>query len=260
MIRRRLYAEIRVSKLAVWSWRFAAFALPVFFISIVLHRLGAVEYQTAMVLLAMALAIATVALALGLAALVVIWNEGLKGLGLAVLGLLAGIAILVLPVVHVARGIHLPAINDVSTDTADPPRFQAIAAARPKNANPSVYPAATNAPLQRMYYPAVRTAEFDAEPDEVFSMIVGIAQRSGWQILDRNMPRGTGTEEYIEAIAYSFIMGVREDISIRLRKAGNLVRVDIRSASRFGARDFGSNARRIESFLAQLTDARRRAR
>ena len=55
-------------------------------------------------------------------------------------------------------------------------------------------------------------------------------------------------------------MGFREDISIRVRKAGNIVRVDMRSASRYGQRDFGTNARRIESFLTQLTDARRRPR
>ena len=50
MIRRRLYAEIRSSKLAAWSWRFAAFALPVYLMAVVLHRAGAVEYQTAILM------------------------------------------------------------------------------------------------------------------------------------------------------------------------------------------------------------------
>lgn len=260
MIRRRLYAEIRVSKLAVWSWRVASFALPVFLIAVALHRFGAIEYQAAIVLLVTALAIALVATAFAVAALVVIWNEGLKGLGAAVLGLMIGVAVLALPVFHVARGIHLPAISDISTDTADPPRFQAVAAARPRGANSPVYPAAENAPLQRMYYPAVRSAELDADAQEMFKLVVELVQRNGWQILDRNAPRGTGAEEYIEAVAYSLIMGFRDDISIRIRKAGNGVRIDMRSASRYGSRDFGSNARRIGAFLAQLTDARRRAR
>lgn len=260
MIRRRLYAEIRISKLAIWSWRFAAFSLPVFLFAILLHRIGAVEYWTANVLLAASLAIAAIASALAMAALVVIWNEGLKGLGSAVLALFVGVGVLALPVFQVVRGLNLPAISDITTDTADPPRFQAIAAARPRNANPVVYPAAANAQLQRTYYPAVRSAEFDAEPDEIFSLVVGIAQRSGWQLLERNVPRGTGAEEYVEAVTYSLIMGFREDISIRIRKAGKGVRVDMRSASRYGSRDFGSNARRIESFLAQLTEARRRGR
>jgi uncharacterized protein (DUF1499 family) len=104
----------------------------------------------------------------------------------------------------------------------------------------------------------VRPAELDADADEIFSLVAGIAQRNGWRVIDRNAPRGTGGDEYIEAVAYSLIMGLPEDISIRIRRTGNGIRVDIRSASRYGGRDFGSNARRIESFLAQLADARRR--
>jgi uncharacterized protein (DUF1499 family) len=54
-------------------------------------------------------------------------------------------------------------------------------------------------------------------------------------------------------------MGFREDISIRVRTADKGVRIDMRSASRYGRHDFGSNARRIESFLAEFADTRRRA-
>ncbi len=259
MIRRRLYAEIRVSKLAVWSWRLAAFALPVFLIAIVMHRSGAVEYRTASVILLASLAIAMLAVLLAGAAIVVIWNDGLKGLGAAILGGIIGVAILSAPLFHVARGIHLPAISDISTDPADPPRFQAIAAARPRNANPVSYPVAENAPLQRMHYPAVRSMEFDAEAEEIFNLIVSIVQRNGWRVLERNAPRGTGGDDYVEAVAYSLILGLPEDISIRMRRMKNTIRVDMRSASRYGQRDFGSNARRIQSFFAQLSDARRRA-
>jgi uncharacterized protein (DUF1499 family) len=34
----------------------------------------------------------------------------------------------------------------------------------------------------------------------------------------------------------------------------------MRSASRYGSRDFGSNARRIQAFMAQIGEARRRSR
>lgn len=258
MIRRRLYAEIRYSKLARWSWRFAAFALPVYLIAAVLHRMAAVEYQTAIVILGASLLIALVSAVLALAAFVVIWNDGLKGLGAAMLGLVISVAMLSVPVFHVARGIQEPAISDISTDTADPPRFQSVAALRPSNANPVVYPP-QNARLQQMHYPAVRPAELDAEAQEVFNLIVAIAQRNGWRILERNAPRASNGDETIEAVAYSLILGVPEDISIRMRKTKSGIRVDMRSASRYGGRDFGSNARRIGSFYAQLATARRRA-
>jgi uncharacterized protein (DUF1499 family) len=258
MIRRRLYAEIRFSKLAQWSWRFAAFALPVYLIAVILHRTGAVEYQTATVILGASLFIALISSVMAVTAFVVIWNDGLKGLGAAMLGLAISVAMLSVPVFHVARGIQQPAISDISTDTADPPRFHAVAAVRPPNANPVVYPP-PNAKLQQMHYPAVRPAEFDAEAQEVFNLIVAIVQRNGWRILDRNAPRGTGGDETIEAVAYSLILGVPEDISIRMRKTKTAIRVDMRSASRYGGRDFGSNARRITSFFTQLTETRRRA-
>ncbi len=83
--------------------------------------------------------------------------------------------------------------------------------------------------------------------------------RAGVRVL-YNIGPAPNRDGVIEAVARTAIMGFREDISIRVRKAGNIVRVDLRSASRYGQRDFGTNARRIESFLALLADARRRPR
>jgi hypothetical protein len=130
VIRRRLYAEIRVSKLAVWSARLAIFALPVFLLTMLLHRVGTIEYRAAIALLVAVLLLASLALALAITALVVIWNEGLKGLGSAIMGAVLSAAVLAYPAFEILRGVTLPAISDVSSDTADPPRFQSIAAFR----------------------------------------------------------------------------------------------------------------------------------
>ncbi|MBY0531667.1 MAG: DUF1499 domain-containing protein [Xanthobacteraceae bacterium] len=259
MIRRRLYAEIRTSKLAVWSFRLAIFVLPVLLLAVLLHRAGAIEYHAALVLLIAVLLLAALALALATGALIVIWNEGLKGLGSAMLAAAISAIVLAYPVFEILRGITLPAISDVSTDTADPPRFHSIAVLRPRSANPVGYPGMEAAELQRRYYPAVRSLEFDAEAEEVFGAALTLVQRNGWLLAD-NIPPAANRDGRIEAIAATPLMGFREDVSIRVRKVGNIVRVDVRSASRYGSRDFGTNARRIESFLAQLTDARRRPR
>lgn len=258
MIRRRLYAEIRVSKVAVWSRRIAVFALPVFLLAILLHRLGAIEYYPALVLVFAVLAILTLSLLLAIAALVVIWNEGLKGLGSALLALFLSAALLAYPVFEVVRGVMLPPINDVSTDTADPPQFAAIAKLRPQNANPVQYAGGQTAELQKAFYPAVRPAEFDAELSEIASAVSTLMQRRGWRNLDIVQASGNSAV-HLEAVTMTAIMGFREDIAIRIRRVGNMVRVDMRSASRYGSRDFGTNARRIESFLADLVEARRRA-
>lgn len=257
MIRRRLYAEIRTSKLALWSSRLAIFMLPVLLFAVLLHRVGAIEYHAALALLIAVLLLALLAFTLAVAALVVIWNDGLKGLGQALLAVVLSSAVLAYPAFEILRGALLPAIGDVSTDTADPPRFHAVAALRPRGTNALNYAGGASAELQRKFYPAVRTLEFDAEAEEMFGAALAIVQRSGWLLAD-NIPPSANRDGHIEAVASTPLMGFREDISIRIRKSGNMVRVDMRSASRYGERDFGTNARRIEAFLAQLGEARRR--
>ena len=90
-------------------------------------------------------------------------------------------------------------------------------------------------------------------------MLMSIVERRGWRVLDNVSPRGGERDGRIEAVARTLVMGFREDISIRVRTADKGVRIDMRSASRYGRHDFGSNARRIESFLAEFADTRRRA-
>lgn len=259
MIRRRLYAEIRTSRLAIWSARLAIFALPVLALAVALHRAGAIEYYAGLTLLVAVLLLALLAFTLAVASLVVIWNDGLKGLGAALLAAVLSAGVLAYPMFEIARGITLPAISDISTDMASPPAFRAVAALRPKGANPIAYPGGEAAEIQRKYYPAVRTAEFDAETDEMFGVVLALVQRRGWRLADSASP-AANRDGHIEAVAATPLMGFREDVSIRVRKSGNMVRVDMRSASRFGQRDFGTNARRIESFLAELAEARRRPR
>ena len=114
MIRRRLYAEIRVSSLAVWSKRIALFALPVTFLAVLLHRLGAIEYEVAYLLLAAGLAVALTGMLFAVAAFIKIWNEGLRGLGSALAAFVVAAAMLAYPVFDSLRSINLPPISDIT--------------------------------------------------------------------------------------------------------------------------------------------------
>ena len=257
MIRRRLYVEVRSSKLAIWSRRLAIFAIPVALLTVLLHRTGVVEYRAAIILLGAVLLLSLCALAFSFAALVVIWNDGLKGLGSALMGLALSAALISYPAFELFRGIAEPAISDVSTDVIDPPRFHSIAVLRPRNANSPDHPGFITSELQRKYYPSLRSFEFDSEPGELYAAILMLVQRNGWRLID-NIAPAPGRDGRIEATVMTAIMGFREDISIRLRSVGTIVRVDMRSASRFGQRDFGTNARRINGFLKQLAETRRR--
>jgi hypothetical protein len=258
MIRRRLYTEVRVTWLATLSRRVAIFSIPVIVLAVCLHRLGLVEYEIAYITLLASLAVALLAVLLAIAAFVVIWNEGLRGLGRAIAALLIGGAVLAFPTFEFLRAVTLPAISDVTTDPSDPPRFLAVASARPSGANPISYGGEDTALLQRMAYPGVKPYEIEASPDEVFNAALALVEQRGWRVLDSVTPRGGQREGRIEAVAQTFLMGFREDVVIRIRTAGTGVRIDMRSASRYGSHDLGSNARRIENFLAELIDLRRR--
>jgi uncharacterized protein (DUF1499 family) len=259
MIRRRLYVEVRVSKLATWSRRIAIFALPVVALAVVLHRLGVVEFRVAVAVLAAGFAVALLALAVAVCAFIVIWNEGLRGLGRAIAAAAIALIIVSWPLITLARGVGLPAISDISTDFNDPPQFVAVAQARPRGSNPVRYSAAANARFQREAYPGVKPFEVEANPDEVFNMVLGVVSQRGWRVLDSVSPRGGERDGRIEAVAQTLIMGFREDVVIRVRSGEKGVRIDMRSASRYGDRDFGTNARRIERFMADFADARRKS-
>jgi hypothetical protein len=258
MIRRRLYTEVRVTWLATLSRRIAIFSLPVIVLAIGLHRLGLVEYEVAYITLLAGLAVALLGMLLAIAAFVVIWNEGLRGLGRAITAFVIGAAILAWPGIEFMRGVTLPAISDVTTDPSDPPRFQAVASSRPSSANPIAYQGEATAMRQRMAYPGVKPYEVDGSADEIFNTALSMVERRSWRVLDSVTPRGGQREGRIEAVAQTFLMGFREDVVIRIRTIGSGVRIDMRSASRYGNHDMGSNARRIERFLADLIDARRR--
>jgi uncharacterized protein (DUF1499 family) len=257
MIRRRLYTEVRITPFATLARRLAIFSLPVLALSILLHRAGLVEYEVAYITLAAGLAVAFAGTVMALAAFVAIWNDGLRGLGRAIAAFLIGTAILGWPIFEIARSSTLPAISDITTDPSDPPRFLAVASARPSGANPVAYPGEATAVRQREAYPAVRPLELEANPDEVFNIALAIVERRGWRVLDSVTPRGGQREGRIEAVALTVLMGFREDISIRIRSVEGMVKVDIRSASRYGSHDFGANARRIETFFADFIEARR---
>jgi len=63
-------------------------------------------------------------------------------------------------------------------------------------------------------------------------------------------------EGRIEATATTRWFGFKDDVVLRIvPAAGNGSRVDIRSVSRVGRSDVGTNARRIRAFLKMFTEA-----
>jgi len=251
---RRLALEEPPSRLAIWSRRLALFALVVALIALIIVRGGFVEAIPGFVVLLGALAIAGAAILSALGAFVVIWRNGNPGLGRALGGALIGILLIAYPAFIGARGYALPKLSDVTTDTADPPRFEAIARVRPREANPIAYPGPGAAQMQRTAYPDIAPLQLAATPDEAYRGALEVVKTRKWAVIDERSPQGGRRDGRIEAVARTTIMGFRDDVVIRIRRSSDGAVIDIRSASRYGQRDFGSNARRIRSLVEDIEE------
>lgn len=255
MVRRRIIEE-PVSRLAAWSLRLALFSLVAAFMALIVVRSGALDLVPALSTLAGALVLAAIAILLAFGAGIVIWREGLGGLRQAVLAVLIGIALIGYPAYLGARAYQLPAIYDVTTDPIDPPQFDAIARLRPRDANPIAYQGLYAAELQHVAYPDIDPEETAASPQEAFDVAMKIIVKRKWRVVDARPPRGPvgakPADGIIEAVARSLILGFPEDVVVRIRATNDGTRLDVRSASRYGRSDLGSNAARVRNLIADI--------
>ncbi len=242
-----------LSRLATWSGRLALFALAVAGLSVVVVRSDLLEVGPALAAFAAALALAGLAVLLAFAAFVRIWQHGHAGFGRALGGFVLGCALLVYPAYLGYRAISLPALTDITSDAADPPPFVALAGQRPPNRR--AYPGPAAAARQKTAYPDLVPLEEDIAPQEAYRIVLGLVIRRKWQVVDAHPPGGARRDGTVEAIARSPIMGLRDDVVIRIRPAAGGTTIDMRSASRFGPHDFGANAARIRSLFDDIDDA-----
>jgi hypothetical protein len=249
---RRPFPDEPMSRIAIWSSRLALFAIAVAAISVIIVRSGLLEIVPALATFAAALVFAGIAILFAFAAFVVIWRQGIGGLGRALLALFLGLALLAYPAYLGTRAWRLPAISDVTTDTTNPPRFDVLARLRPRGRTD--YPGPAVAALQRTAYPDVIPLDLDVPTKIAYDAALALVTKRKWYIGDTRPPTLARRDGVIEAVARTPIMGFRDDVVIRITPVGQGARVDMRSASRFGNHDLGANASRIRSLLGDIDE------
>jgi uncharacterized protein (DUF1499 family) len=254
MARRYVHSE-PTSRLAIWARRMAGFALAASFLAVVIVRSGLLEIQPALATFGGALVIAVVALLLALGAFVVIWLEGLAGMGAALAAMLMSLALLAYPAYLGLKAYRLPWIYDITTDPIDPPRYEALARVRPRDANPIAYAGLYAAEQQRTAYPDIGPLGVGATPQAAYDAAFAVVTKRKWRIVEARAPQAGRRDGRIEAVARTAIMGFRDDVVVRLRADGDGTRIDVRSSSRYGTFDFGANSSRIRSLLDDIEDA-----
>lgn len=159
------------------------------------------------------------------------------GVSVPLLALVLGLAAFYVPFQFQRTARSVPSINDISTDTEHPPQF--MTRSRP-------YPAEF-APRQRAAYPELRSLSLAVPPSEAFARAVAAAEAMGWEVVGRDAEAGR-----IEAVDTTRWFGFKDDIAIRVSPAPGGSRIDVRSKSRVGRNDLGTNARRIRAYLQRL--------
>jgi uncharacterized protein (DUF1499 family) len=166
-----------------------------------------------------------------------------------------GFALLLYPTYLGIKAYELPAINDITTDPADPPRLEALARVRPRQGNPVAYPGAAVAAAQNEAYPDIEPLLLAASPLAVYEAAYAVITKRRWRIVEARQPLPRRRDGHIEAVARTPIMGFRDDVVVRIRAEQDGSRVDVRSASRYGRHDLGTNAARVTSLLEEIEAA-----
>jgi uncharacterized protein (DUF1499 family) len=251
-MQRVVLAEPPMLRLAVWSKRLGWFAVTVTLLSVLVVRSDILEVQPALVTFAAALGCAALVIFLALNSFVIIWKKGCKGLSHAIIAILLGLALLAYPSYLAFLGSKLPMINDITTDPANPPQFTVLAHLRPHGSND--YPGAKAAALQKSAYPDIVPLQLDVKPLVAYNMALKAIAKRNWHVVNARPPE-LQHDGFIEVVAHTPIMRLRHDVVVRLDASNNGTRVDVRSASRFGVSDFGTNAKRVRALLDDIDDA-----
>jgi uncharacterized protein (DUF1499 family) len=215
-------------------------------------RWGWWDYRTGFLILRFAvwggLAAAVVSL---YAVAVALRHRSRRAIVFGIHGLIIGALVFGVPWYLVNEGRKLPPIHDITTDTENPPVFVAVLPLRKDAPNTAQYGGAELAAQQKQGYPEVVPVMLAMPPRAAFELALSVARRSGWEIV-----AAVPEDNRIEATATTDWFGFKDDIVIRTKPVNGGSRVDMRSVSRVGRSDLGTNARRIREYLRQLISAK----
>jgi len=248
----RLEAYEAPSVFSRWTSRIALFSALLILTAAVLHRMFGMPTPVAFNLVRVGLAGAVLALALGLAAALGIWQSGRSGAARVVLGVLVSLIVLSLPLLVAAKARDYPEINDLTTDFTNVPAFVELAKLRGPYANSASYPGERFARMQMSAYPDLTPMQINRSVKETFEIVVDAVRRQDLTIVSEISPGEPGEPGLIEAIDRTLILGLYDDVAIRVTGDDDHARVDLRSASRFGRNDLGQNAERMRSLMKEI--------
>jgi len=108
------------------------------------------------------------------------------------------------------RDSSQPPINDVSTDTQNPPVFAAVIPLRSDDSNNIEYAGKNAADAQAAQYPDIKPIDSSLGKSEAFNRALEVANYMGLEIISQDSETGI-----IEAIASTRFFKFKDDVIIR---------------------------------------------
>ena len=275
-----------VSHAASWARRIGLFALALFIVSAVLHRVGVIVSDTFVTLFALSGCLAALAFLLSAVGLLRLWMVGARGGRASAKGLFFSLLVLIPAGLALYRVYSLPPLYDISTDVADAPAFldpvghsaswlPLIGTGLARNIGPSEsYPTVTGRRYEGAMDRILEAVHLVAENNRIritrvkmpsirenggkTSIIVRRTPEPAEAIVSEEAPEGAAAVDVVQpqivlqGDTRSLVFGFESDVSIRLSEEAETTYVDMRSASRFGPHDLGRNAQIITDFLSAL--------
>ena len=176
-----------------------------------------------------------------------------------VVGIVIGLCVTAYVLSWVEKARSVPPIHDITTDLTNPPAFDEAVLKRRERSH------AVNSPeyirriprpggkildvpqLQREYYRYIQPLQLALPPDQTLAKARKVAVQMGWRI-DAYAP----AQGRLEATAHTLFFDFKDDVVVRVTPSGSGSRVDVRSESRVGVSDVGTNAARIRRFLTLM--------
>ena len=236
---------------ATWARRVALFFLQLLILTVLLHRFAGLATPAALNLLTVSVVGLFIAVLIAVGALVRIWIGGEIGASQAIVAILIAAAGLALPVFYGAQYFMLPPLTAIETSPSEPLHFKALATARPADANAIEDLDEIEIEEQAEAYPDIRPMALERSAVEVFNLVQEAVRRLGWTVAISEPPGNDGIGR-IEATDRTLIMGFTDDVLVQVKGNDAQAQIDVRSVSRYGEHDLGSNAARVRTLFAEV--------
>ncbi len=247
------------SKSAHVSQQLGTVALPVAIIAVLVHRFDLID-TTALVLSVLAGALlGSLAILLSLFSFARLWSLGGDGGTRALFGFVYGALALVPLALFASRLAAAPGMADVSTDLLDPPQF--IAGLRNvEKAPPETLKVLFELPSsaqQKDLYPDIVPRRYRIAPGQLHAAAREVALRNDWRVSFELPPDLLDAPTGLQVETATRLLGLKEDMVVRIRPDPVGALLDVRSASRFGVRGLTGNVDRVRSFFVEIDNVLR---